>query len=124
MSKPYQKIPSRLKYFRTKLSIFTRFNLYQSINKKDQDDKELQVIGHERWYQERTSRSSVKKKKRISRRSHSAAEFSNASLSAANKRAAFRNRSQSSEKESDSEGGKSTPQRADSLSKLFRGCKR
>ncbi|XP_050297671.1 slowpoke-binding protein isoform X2 [Anthonomus grandis grandis] len=100
------------------------FNLYQNINKKDQEEKESQVIGHERWYQERTSRSSLKKKKRVPRRAHSAAEFSHTTLSAANKRAAFRNRSQSSENKSDGEGSNKTPQRVDSLAKVFFGYKR
>ncbi|XP_074027610.1 slowpoke binding protein isoform X3 [Leptinotarsa decemlineata] len=97
------------------------FNLYQSLNKKDDQDKELEVIGHERFYQARTGRSS-KRKKRVTRRTHSAAEFPAATLTAANRRAAFRNRSQSSENKSDD--GKSTPQRADSLVKLFFGYRR
>lgn len=115
-----------LRYFSKKLPVrvTAMFNLYQNINKKEQEEKESQVIGHERWYQERTSRSSVKKKKRAPRRAHSAAEFSNTTLTAANKRAAFRNRSQSSENKSDGEGGKSTPQRVDSLAKVFFGYKR
>ncbi|KAK9888103.1 hypothetical protein WA026_000378 [Henosepilachna vigintioctopunctata] len=73
------------------------FNLYQSINKKDQDDKEPNVIGHERFYQERTSRSSLRKKKRPPRRAQSAAEFSAQTLNAASRRAAFKTRSHSSE---------------------------
>ncbi|KAL3274077.1 hypothetical protein HHI36_015495 [Cryptolaemus montrouzieri] len=84
------------------------FNLYQSVNKKE-EDKEPETIGHERWYQERSSRSSMKKrKKRPPRRAQSAAEFSAQTLTAANRRAAFRNRSQSSEnKSTESEGGSS-----------------
>ncbi|XP_057654084.1 slowpoke-binding protein isoform X2 [Diorhabda carinulata] len=93
------------------------FNLYQSINKKEDQDKQPDVIGHERFYQARSR--STKKKKRVTRRTHSAAEFSASTLAAANKRAAFRTRSQSSENKSDE--GKSTPQRVDSLVKLFFG---
>ncbi|XP_030745023.1 slowpoke-binding protein-like, partial [Sitophilus oryzae] len=94
------------------------FNLYQSINKKEQDEKESPVIGHERWYQERTSRSSNKRKK-IRRRAHSAAEFSDTVLTAAAKRAAFKNRSHSTEKKSDGDESKGTSQRADSISKVL-----
>ncbi|XP_066255796.1 slowpoke-binding protein isoform X2 [Euwallacea similis] len=106
------------------LKISKMFNFYQSINKKEQEEKESQVIGHERWYQERSSRSSMKKKKRVPRRSQSAAEFSNSTLSAANKRAAFRTRSQSSENKSNGEIGKNAPQRVDSLARVFFGHKR
>ncbi|KAG5885642.1 hypothetical protein JTB14_012071 [Gonioctena quinquepunctata] len=97
------------------------FNLYQSMNKKDDQEKESDVIGHERFYQARTTGRSSKRKKRVTRRTHSAAEFPSSTLSAANKRAAFRNRSQSSE---NSEDGKSTPQRAESLVKIFFGNRR
>lgn len=89
------------------------------MNKKDeQDNKEPDVIGHERFYQARSR--SVKKKKRVTRRTHSAAEFPSSTLTAASKRAAFKNRSHSSENKSD-DGGKSTPQRVDSIAKLFFG---
>lgn len=77
------------------------FNLYQTINKKGEEEKEPQVIGHERFYQERTSRSSSRRKKRVTRRSHSASEFSTGALNAANKRAAFHTRCQSSENRSE-----------------------
>lgn len=96
------------------------FNLYQSIHKKDQDEKEPDVIGHERFYQERSR--SVKKKKRPPRRAHSAAEFPSCALTAASRRAAFRERSHSSENRSDE--GRNSPQRTDSLTKVFFGNKR
>lgn len=99
------------------------FNLYQNINKKDEQEKEPDVIGHERFYQARTTGRSSRKKKRGPRRTHSAGEFPISALSAASKRAAFRNRSQSSENKSD-DGGKSTPQRVESLAKVFFGSKR
>ncbi|XP_044252578.1 slowpoke-binding protein isoform X2 [Tribolium madens] len=92
------------------------FNLYQNINKKE-EEKEPQVIGHERFYQERTSRSSSRRKKRVPHRSHSASEFSPGVLNAANKRAAFHNRCQSSENRSDD--GKVTPQRTESFARVF-----
>lgn len=102
------------------------FNLYQSMNKKDPDEnKEANVIGHERFYQERTTRRSStrrKKKQAMSRRTHSASEFPSSTLNAANKRLAFRsNRSHSSDNESfDSTNcGKSTPQRVESFAKLI-----
>lgn len=99
------------------------FNLYQSVNRKEQDEKESNVIGHDRWYQERTGRSSMKKKKRPPRRAQSAAEFSSQTLSAASKRAAFRTRSQSSEnKETKITSGtpmKSSPTLTDSFAKLL-----
>lgn len=100
------------------------FNLYQSINRKggdEKEEKEPDVIGHERFYQERRSRSSVRKKKRMTQRAHSAAEFSRGSLDAAKKRSAFRERSQSTDQK-DVEGNQ-TPVRSESLAKaLF--CKR
>lgn len=96
------------------------FNLYQSINRKggdEKDEKESNVIGHERFYQGRRSRSSVKKKRRVTRRAHSVAEFSHGTLEAAQRRAAFSQRSQSSEQK-DNEGIK-TPQRSESFAKAL-----
>lgn len=100
------------------------FNLYQSINRKggeDKEEKEPDVIGHERFYQERRSRSSVRRKKRVARRAHSAAEFSNGTLEAARRRAAFGERSQSTEQKE--EEGNRTPQRSDSFARVL-FCKR
>ncbi|XP_060521767.1 uncharacterized protein LOC132699199 [Cylas formicarius] len=102
----------------------TMFNLYQNINKKEEQEKEPQVIGHERFYQERASRSGSKKKKRPPRRAQSAGEFSNSTLSAASKRAAFRARSQSSENRCDCDAKSTNSQRSESLVKLFTGFKR
>lgn len=86
----------------------TMFNLYQSINKKDEIDKEPQVIGHERFYQGHTSRSGLSKKRRTSRRAHSVSEFNTSTLTAANKRAAFSNRSQSTENKTTTINGNKT----------------
>lgn len=96
------------------------FNLYQSINRKDdKEEKEPGVIGHDRFYQERRSRSIVRKKKRVTRRTHSAAEFSNTTLETARRRAQFKIRSQSSDQKD--EDGNKTPQRSESFAKaLFR----
>ncbi|GJQ73506.1 hypothetical protein Trydic_g13861 [Trypoxylus dichotomus] len=93
------------------------FNLYQSINKKDENEKELDVIGHDRFCQERPSRSSVRKKKKITRRTRSVAEFSH--LDATQKRNAFTSmRSRSSEQ--NAKIGLLSPQRsAESLTKLL-----
>lgn len=96
------------------------FNLYQSINRKggdEKDEKESDVIGHERFYQERRSRSSVRRKKRVTRRAHSVAEFSHGTLEAAQRRAAFGKRSQSSEQKE--EDGNKTPQRSESFAKAL-----
>ncbi|CAH0564179.1 unnamed protein product [Brassicogethes aeneus] len=90
------------------------FNLYQSLQKKQEEEKESSVIGHERFYQER-SRSTVKKKRKIYRRANSAAEFSPATIAAA-KRAAFRWRSVSQENKR--EDGKASPQK-ESLAKIL-----
>lgn len=102
------------------------FNLYQTINKKDDENKEANVIGHERFYQERSTsrRSSTRRKKQtIGRRAHSASEFPTSTLTAANKRLAYRsNRSHSSENQSFDSTigvGKSTPQRVESFAKLL-----
>ncbi|KAF7279329.1 hypothetical protein GWI33_007419 [Rhynchophorus ferrugineus] len=99
------------------------FNLYQSINKRDQEERESSVIGHDRWYQER-SRSSLKRKKRVTRRAQSVAEFPDSSVSAAMKRSAFRHRSHSSDQKSDSDGGKSSPLPAESFTRIFFGSRR
>lgn len=94
------------------------FNLYQSMNRKDdKEEKEPDVIGHDRFYQERRSRSLVRKKKRVTRRTHSAAEFSNVTLEAAKRRAEFKTRSQSSETKDDD--AVKTPQRSESFAKAL-----
>ncbi|CAH1993719.1 unnamed protein product [Acanthoscelides obtectus] len=102
------------------------FNLYQNIKQKEDGEKEPDVIGHERFYQARSSTRSVRKRRRAPRRTHSAGEFSPSTLSAANRRAQFK-RSQSTENR-DREDGKSsvfgTPQRVDSMIKVFFGYKR
>ncbi|XP_071052166.1 slowpoke-binding protein isoform X2 [Onthophagus taurus] len=74
------------------------FNFYQNMNKKDDQDKGEEVIGHDRFYQERPSRSSVRKKKKITKRTKSVAEIPQLTDSAVQKRNAFSlSRSRSSE---------------------------
>ncbi|XP_025829573.1 slowpoke-binding protein isoform X2 [Agrilus planipennis] len=93
------------------------FNIYQNIKPKEEKDEEM-VIGHDRFCQRRPSRSSYRRKRRMSRRAQSATEFSKASLSAAQKRVAFRARSQSSDDKNDS-STQSTSMSVESIIKLF-----
>lgn len=93
------------------------FNLYQSINKKEEAEKEPDVIGHDRFCRERASRSSARKKKKIARRTRSVSEFSQLDLS--QKRNVFAGgRSRSSEQ--NGKIGLLSPQKsAESLSKIL-----
>lgn len=80
------------------------FNLYQTMNRhgESKEQKEPETTGHDRFYQERVGRSSFRKKRKpVCRRAQSAAEFNPSSIAAANKRAAFRGRSASTENDSD-----------------------
>ncbi|XP_035793161.1 uncharacterized protein LOC118467138 isoform X2 [Anopheles albimanus] len=87
------------------------FNLYSTMNKRngadDKEAKEVETTGHDRFCQERPSRSSYRRKKRKMRRAQSAAEFQEPQpepvLTAANKRMLFRGRSISSEHDNNSE---------------------
>ncbi|XP_049536053.1 uncharacterized protein LOC125951333 isoform X2 [Anopheles darlingi] len=87
------------------------FNLYSTMNKRngadDKEAKEVETTGHDRFCQERPSRSSYRRKKRKMRRAQSAAEFQEPHpepvLTAANKRMLFRGRSISSEHDNNSE---------------------
>ncbi|XP_035909067.1 uncharacterized protein LOC118510846 isoform X2 [Anopheles stephensi] len=93
---------------KTKLKMF---NLYSTMNKRngadDKEAKEVETTGHDRFCQERPSRSSYRRKKRKMRRAQSAAEFqeprTEPPLTAANKRMLFRGRSISSEHDNNSE---------------------
>ncbi|XP_053677526.1 uncharacterized protein LOC128727622 [Anopheles nili] len=93
---------------KTKLKMF---NLYSTMNKRngadDKEAKEVETTGHDRFCQERPSRSSYRRKKRKMRRAQSAAEFqeprAEPPLTAANKRMLFRGRSISSEHDNNSE---------------------
>uniref|UniRef100_A0A182Q6N5 Protein kinase domain-containing protein n=1 Tax=Anopheles farauti TaxID=69004 RepID=A0A182Q6N5_9DIPT len=93
---------------KTKLKMF---NLYSTMNKRngadDKEAKEVETTGHDRFCQERPSRSSYRRKKRKMRRAQSAAEFqeprAEPPLTAASKRMLFRGRSISSEHDNNSE---------------------
>uniref|UniRef100_A0A904A5S8 Protein kinase domain-containing protein n=1 Tax=Anopheles quadriannulatus TaxID=34691 RepID=A0A904A5S8_ANOQN len=93
---------------KTKLKMF---NLYSTMNKRngadDKEAKEVETTGHDRFCQERPSRSSYRRKKRKMRRAQSAAEFqeprTEPPLTAASKRMLFRGRSISSEHDNNSE---------------------
>lgn len=66
------------------------FNLYHSVKQKDEpDNKELDVIGHDRFCQIRPSRSVFRKKKYFSKRSKSVCEFTDDTLRLARQRNAF-----------------------------------
>lgn len=97
------------------------FNLYQTMNKhnEEKDKKEPDVIGHDRFCQERPSRSSYRKKKRVTRRAQSAAELNQAAVATANKRTAFKTRSASTENEDSEEQNERTPLVAHSLARLL-----
>lgn len=92
------------------------FNMYQRINRsgEEKETKEPDVIGHDRFYQERST--SYRRKKRVPRRTQSAAEFSSTALTAAKRRNIFRTRSQSSENRDSKDGA---PSRSDSIAKMF-----
>ncbi|KAJ8959117.1 hypothetical protein NQ318_022374 [Aromia moschata] len=92
------------------------FNLYQSINKKEEQEKESDVIGHERFYQARSTSRSCRKKKRVTRRTHSAGEFFLFG--------ALGRHEESSSSEKSTEDGGRTPQMVDSLAKAFFGSRR
>ncbi|XP_039435791.1 uncharacterized protein LOC120417700 isoform X1 [Culex pipiens pallens] len=115
---------------KTKLKMF---NLYSTMNKRNgAEEKEARVMettGHDRFCQERPSRSSYRRKKRKMRRAQSAAEFNDARTelpapSAASKRMLFRGRSVSSDHDqnSESEHTERSPlvsAKLDSLAKLL-----
>nr|XP_029727302.1 uncharacterized protein LOC109423925 isoform X2 [Aedes albopictus] len=115
---------------KTKLKMF---NLYSSINKRNgAEDKEARVMettGHDRFCQERPSRSSYRRKKRKMRRAQSAAEFNEPrtevpTVTAASKRMLFRGRSVSSDHDNNSESEHSersplVSAKLDSLAKLL-----
>lgn len=88
------------------------FNLYQSINKKE--ETESSVIGHDRFCRERLARSSIKRKKR---RARSVAEFSQ--LDAAQKRSIFTSGRSRSSDQTGKASGVSSQKSGDSITKLF-----
>ncbi|XP_055643448.1 uncharacterized protein LOC129779778 isoform X3 [Toxorhynchites rutilus septentrionalis] len=113
---------------KTKLKMF---NLYSNMNKRngaeEKEAREMETTGHDRFCQERPSRSSYRRKKKKMRRAQSAAEFNEgraeASSTAASKRMLFRGRSVSSDHDnSESEHSERSPlvsAKLDSLAKLL-----
>ncbi|XP_021702945.1 uncharacterized protein LOC5575842 isoform X3 [Aedes aegypti] len=115
---------------KTKLRMF---NLYSTMNKRNgAEEKEARVMettGHDRFCQERPSRSSYRRKKRKMRRAQSAAEFNEPrtevpTVTAASKRMLFRGRSVSSDHDNNSESEHSersplVSAKLDSLAKLL-----
>ncbi|XP_055591633.1 uncharacterized protein LOC129743593 isoform X2 [Uranotaenia lowii] len=114
---------------KTKLKMF---NLYSTMNKRNgAEEKEARVMettGHDRFCQERPSRSSYRRKKKKMRRAQSAAEFNEprteVTVSAASKRMLFRGRSVSSDHDNNSESEHSersplVSAKLDSLAKLL-----
>lgn len=98
------------------------FNLYQTMNRhnEDQGKKEPDVIGHDRFCQERPSRSSYRKKRRaVARRAQSAAELNPAAVATANKRTEFGKVRSASTDNEDGEENERTPLVAHSLAKLL-----
>lgn len=65
------------------------FNLYQCGNKQKDEEIELNVIGHDRFCQMRPSRSLLRKKKILSKRSKSVTEFSENTLNLAKRKSAI-----------------------------------
>ncbi|XP_058824229.1 uncharacterized protein LOC131684952 isoform X2 [Topomyia yanbarensis] len=114
---------------KTKLKMF---NLYSTMNKRnaaeEKEAREIETTGHDRFCQERPSRTSYRRKKRKMRRAQSAAEFSETrtevATTAANKRMVFRGRSVSSDQDnySETEHSERSPLvsvKLDSLAKLL-----
>ncbi|XP_055545831.1 uncharacterized protein LOC129730492 isoform X3 [Wyeomyia smithii] len=114
---------------KTKLKMF---NLYSTMHKRngaeDKDTREMGTTGHDRFCQERPSRSSYRRKRRKMRRAQSAAEFSEPRTeiptAAVSKRMLFRGRSVSSDQDNNSESEHSersplVSAKLDSLAKLL-----
>ncbi|XP_058452497.1 uncharacterized protein LOC131431058 isoform X2 [Malaya genurostris] len=114
---------------KTKLKMF---NLYSTMNKRntaeEKEAREIETTGHDRFCQERPSRTSYRRKKRKMRRAQSAAEFienrTEVAPTAASKRMLFRGRSVSSDHDnySETEHSERSPlvsAKLDSLAKLL-----
>ncbi|XP_012228643.1 slowpoke-binding protein isoform X1 [Linepithema humile] len=100
------------------------FNLYQSLNKKDEGDgqrnRESEVTGHDRFCQHRTGHSSTRRRRRaVNRRTQSATELNARAMSSA-RGSLRRGRSVSTEDENESEDDKGHHQLANKLDNLAR----
>ncbi|XP_048270582.1 slowpoke-binding protein isoform X3 [Bombus terrestris] len=104
------------------------FNLYQNLNKKDEDHKESEVTGHDRFWQERPR--TRRKRRAVNRRTQSAIEFDSETIVSA-RGTLRRGRSASIEDEdSDEEKSYQLTNKIDNLAKILfsrvsaaRGCK-
>nr|XP_031848400.1 slowpoke-binding protein isoform X4 [Nomia melanderi] len=104
------------------------FNLYQNLNKRDEDHKEPDVTGHDRFWQERPR--TRRKRRAVNRRTQSAIELDSEAIVSA-RGTLRRGRSASIEdEESDEEKGYQLTNKIDNLAKILfsrvsaaRGCK-
>nr|XP_034194373.1 slowpoke-binding protein isoform X3 [Osmia lignaria] len=104
------------------------FNLYQNLNKRDDDHKESDVTGHDRFWQERPK--TRRKRRAVNRRTQSAIELDSEAIVSA-RGALRRGRSASIEDEdSDEEKSYQLTNKIDNLAKILfnrvsaaRGCK-
>ncbi|KZC07844.1 Slowpoke-binding protein [Dufourea novaeangliae] len=104
------------------------FNLYQNLNKRDDDHKESDVTGHDRFWQERPR--TRRKRRAVNRRTQSAIELDSEAMVSA-RGTLRRGRSASIEDEdSDDEKGYQLTNKIDNLAKILfnrvsaaRGCK-
>ncbi|TGZ45769.1 Slowpoke-binding protein [Temnothorax longispinosus] len=101
------------------------FNLYQSLNKKDDGDgqrnRESEVTGHDRFCQHRTGHSSTRRRRRaVNRRTQSATELNPRAMSTA-RGSLRRGRSVSTEDENESEDdkGHQLANKLDNLARLL-----
>jgi len=101
------------------------FNLYQSLNKKDDGDgqrnRESEVTGHDRFCQHRTGHSSTRRRRRaVNRRTQSATELNARAMSSA-RGSLRRGRSVSTEDENESEDdkGHQLANKLDNLARLL-----
>lgn len=102
------------------------FNLYQSLNKKDDGDggqrsRESEVTGHDRFCQHRTGHSSTRRRRRaVNRRTQSATELNARAISSA-QGSLRRGCSVSTEDENESEDdkGHQLANKLDSLARLL-----
>lgn len=93
------------------------FNLYQNLNKRDDDHKESDVTGHDRFWQERPK--TRRKRRAINRRTQSAIELDSEAIVSA--RSTLRRRRSASIKDEDSDEEKSyqLTNKIDNLAKIL-----
>lgn len=93
------------------------FNLYQNLNRRDEDHKDPDVTGHDRFWQERPR--TRRKRRAVNRRTQSAIELDSEAIVSA-RGALRRGRSASIEdEESDEEKGYQLTNKIDNLAKIL-----